>query len=114
MITALTIIETMKKWVEEKHPIPAEMWLDASFKLNLLRGDVDDKFIDLEFQLAQEKRQLLLDPDMTSAKADALIRADGRFKEMRKAQAQIKQIEELIRITKKMSSLKNEEMINQR
>lgn len=114
MITALTIIETMKKWVEEKHPIPPHLWLETSLKLNVLRGDVDDKLFELESDLAKLKRKLLSDENMTVAKADAIIRAEEAYKEMRKTNAQIKQIEEFIRISKKFSSLKEEEFISGR
>jgi len=114
MITALTIIETMKKWVEEKHPIPPSMWIDASLKLNVLRGDLDDKLYDLESELAKQKAELLMRDDMTVAKAESIIRAEDKFKEMRKLNAKIKQLEEFIKISKKRSSLKEEEYINSR
>jgi hypothetical protein len=37
MITALTIIETMKKWVEEKHPIAPTTWLERWRLKNKIR-----------------------------------------------------------------------------
>jgi len=114
MITALTIIETMKKWVEEKHPISPATFLNAGLKLNILRGDLDDHYFELESELAKQKATLLGRDEMTVAKADAIIKAEDKYKEMRKAQAQIKQVEEFIRLAKKYSSLKEEEFINSR
>jgi len=108
MITAIHIIDTMKKWVEEKHPISPATWLDASLKINVLRSDFDDRYFELESELAQMKAKLL-EEEMTSAKADALIKAEPKYLEMRKLGGQIKMIEEMIRISKKYSSLKDEE-----
>jgi hypothetical protein len=109
MITAITIIDTMKKWVEEKHPISPATWLDASLKINILRSDFDDRYFELESALAQEKAQLLMQPDTTVARADASIKASPAYLEMRKIGAQIKMIEEMIRIAKKYATLKDEE-----
>jgi len=108
-ITAIHIIETMKKYVEEKHPISPALWLDASLKINILRSDFDDKYFELESELAILKSDLLSEPDMSVAKADTIIKANLKYLEMRKIGGKIKQIEEMIRIAKKYSSLKDEE-----
>jgi hypothetical protein len=113
MITALTIIETMKKWVEEKHPIAPTTWLDAGLKLNVLRGDLDDNYYELESELAKLKA-VYLENDMTNAKAESLVKAEDKYKEMRKALGKIKQLEEFIKLAKSYARLKNEEMINSR
>lgn len=110
-ITALSIMDTMKKWVEERHPVSAGQWLDASGKLNVLRSELDDRYFELESFLSQEKATLL-SGDMTSAKAESLIKAKLEYLEMRKLGAKIKQLEEFIRIAKKQATLKNEEYIN--
>ena len=109
MITALTIIETMKKWVEDKTPISPSLWLDASLKLNVLRGDLDNAYFELESILAKQKADYLTADNMTNAKAESLIKATDTYKEMRKVQAQIKQLEEFIKISKHQARLKNEE-----
>lgn len=109
MITAIHIIDTMKKWVEEKHPISPATWLDASLKINILRGEFDDRYFELESELAIEKSTLLSQPEMTVAKADSIIKSDPRYLEMRKLGGQIKRVEEMVRIAKKYSSLKDEE-----
>lgn len=113
MITAISIIDTLKKWVENKEPISPSRWLDASMKLNLLRGDVDDKYFELESELAKEKARLLSIQDMTVAKAESIIKADDRYREYRKLGGTIKQIEEMIRISKKQATLKENEWNSQ-
>lgn len=111
MITALTIVDTMKKWVEEKHPISPSMWLDACAKINILRGDLDDKLFEMESELAKQKEQLL-SQDMTNAKAEAIIKATDLHLEMRKLNGLLKRIEEMIKIGKKQAILKENEWIN--
>jgi len=113
-VTAISILNTMKGWVENKEPITADRWLEAAAKMNVLRGELDDNLFRIEHDLAVAKANLLASGDMTSAKADAVIKADDRYLMMRKANAQIKQLEEFIRIAKKQASLKNEEFIQNR
>jgi hypothetical protein len=108
MITALTIIDTMKKWVEEKHPISPAQWLDACAKINILRGDLDDKLFEMESELAKEKEKLL-SQDMTNAKAETIIKATDKYLEVRKLGGLLKRIEEMIKIGKKQATLKENE-----
>ena len=111
-ITALTIMETMKKWVEDKHPISPSQWLDASAKLNILRGDLDDFYFELESELANKKKDVLSSQDISVAKVDVIIKAENQYLEMRKLGGVIGRLEEFIKIAKKQASLKNEEWIN--
>lgn len=112
-ITALTIIDTMTKWVEEKHPIAPSTWLDACSKLNLLRGDLDDKYFELENELAKELAHLL-ETEPTVARAEKLIKATDKYLEMKKLGGLLKRIEEMIKIAKKQSTLKENEWNAQR
>jgi hypothetical protein len=109
MITAIHIIDTMKKWVEEKQVISPAIWLDACLKITILKSDFDDRYFELESELAQKKADLLSKEEMTVAKADTIIKADPSFLEMRKLGGQIKRIEEMTRIAKKYATLKDEE-----
>jgi hypothetical protein len=111
-INALTIIETMKKWVSEKQPISPSQWLDASLKINILRGDFDDRYFELEHKLAKIKSNLVTEENMTVAKADTMIKATSDYLEMRKLGGTIKMIEEMIKISKKQSTLKENEWVS--
>lgn len=106
-INAYTIIDTMEKWVRERHPITPSQWLDASAKLNVLRGELDDKYFELESQIASMKKDLLKENSMSVAKADTIIKAEPLHLEMRKLGGSIKRIEEFIKIAKKQSTLKD-------
>lgn len=106
-ITPELIINTMASWIEEKKSIPPSLFLESANKLNILRGDLDDRFYALEHNLAVEKANLLGIAEMTSAKAESLIKAKPEYMEMRKLSAKIKQVEEFIRLAKKMATLKD-------
>lgn len=104
----------MREWVENKQSISPHMWLDASAKLNVLRGGLDDEYYTLEHNLAIDRANLMTKPEMTSSKAEIFMKSRPEYLIMRKLGARIKQVEEFIRIAKKMASLKEEEFIHQR
>ena len=106
-ITPELIINQMAEWVEQKKSIAPSLWLQASAKLNVLRGDVDDRIYTLEHNLNVEKAELLKDTEMTSAKAESIVKARPEYMEMRKLTAKGKQIDEFIRLAKKMATLKD-------
>lgn len=109
MITVYSIIETMEKWVREKHPISAGQWLDASAKVNVLRGELDDKYFELESEIAGMRKSILSNSDTSVAKAEAIIKAEPIYLEMRKLGGTIKRVEEFIKIAKKQATLKDNE-----
>lgn len=106
-ITPELIINQMAEWVEQKKAIAPSLWLQASAKLNVLRGDVDDRIYTLEHNLNVEKAELLKDIEMTSAKAESIVKARPEYMEMRKLTAKGKQIDEFIKISKRMATLKD-------
>ncbi len=109
-VTVTTIIDAMKGWVENKQTVSPHLWLDASAKLNVLRGDLDDALYTLEHNIAIERASLLSEPEMTVAKAKTFIEARPEFMESKKLRAKIKQVEEFIRIAKKFATLKDNDM----
>lgn len=106
-ITPELIINTMAEWVENKKSIPPSLYLESALKLNILRGDIDDKIYTLEHNLNVEKAKILEIPEMTSAKAETIVKAKPEYMELRKLTARGKQIEEHIKIAKKMATLKD-------
>jgi hypothetical protein len=100
-----TILDFLKKAVESKRPIPADVWGDAGFKLNLLLGD---EHIDLEnyralvaserlaIYKAQEKKNV--------AATDIEIEASENYRQMRLQEHRVDRIEEFIKLAKKNMS----------
>jgi len=99
MITTDTILEQLKKWVEDKHPISPDLWLDACAKLNVLKSDENDKLFDLQQEVALIKQDFIVN-GKTVSYAKVMVEAGPTFKEMQKQKAKIEMIEEQIRISK--------------
>lgn len=99
--------------VQNKLPVSPQQYVESAAYLNILIGDEHDKLITLESDVAKMKQELL--PNSKSvAEVKLKVEASDKYKEMRKQQAYIKQIEETIRISKLYARMKNEEMFNQK
>lgn len=104
LVTADFILQTLNEWVEEKHPIGPDVWLDASAKLAVLLGFETDKLWVMQQNVAK-LRVLHIESGASVAKADALIEAEDIYREMQKQKAKIDQIHELIKISKLQARL---------
>lgn len=104
-VTTDTILNQLEEWVEDKHPIPPEKWIDAAAKLNVLRSQDDDELISLENQVAILKYEKMGEDGYTNAKAEAYVKTLPEWTKMRLKQAKIKRLEETIKIAKKRSQL---------
>ena len=111
-VTTDLILQTMKELVEEKHLIAPAQWLDASFKLNLLVGDEEDRLYEIESRLAKMKAAYIEEGE-TSAAAKARVEAEDDFLEMRKLKGKVKRVQEFIRIAKTRAKLKEDEFMRQ-
>lgn len=107
-ITIDTILTWLKESVEQKRIIDAHTWVDAAQKLNVLIGDEHDKLFNLQQQVAIKKAALIVAGDSV-AKAKALSECWDEYREMKRQEAKIGQIEEAIRIAKVQSRLKDNE-----
>ncbi len=110
-ITVDVILETLQKWVEEKQPIGADLWLEAAQKLTVLSGDDQNSLFELEQTLAKEK-VLFMESGDSVAKANVKIQARNEFVEARKLEAKIERITELVRISKLQARMSHEGMNN--
>ena len=104
-VTTTRILDSMKEWVENKVPIPPSKWIEAAGKLNVFMGDESEIYYTLESELANRRKELLERSDMSVAKAKAIVEASPEYKAYRIQGAKIKQIEEFIRISKKMATI---------
>lgn len=111
LVTTDTILNWLKEQVEHKNIISPDLYLDACTKLNLLISDEHDKLFDLQQRVAELKVEFIK-ADLSVAEAKTRVDATDTFKEMRKQEAKIGQIEEAIRIAKIRSRLKSNEMGN--
>jgi len=49
------ILDWLKESVEQKKPIPKQVWLDAAMKINTLVSDLDDEIADVDMLLHKMK-----------------------------------------------------------
>jgi len=109
-ITIDLIIEQMKEWVEEKHPISPSLWLDSALKINVMIAEEDLKLVNLESEVSKLKWQYKLENETSVAESESYVRASDKYKEWKLQDAKLKQIQEYIRLAKKFASLKETEM----
>lgn len=108
-VTIDYILATLRLYVEEKHPVGPEMWLDAAQKLNTLISDEHRILYDFQQKAAQKKVDLIEAGD-TVAKANVKVQASEEHKHARVQEARIGQIEEMIRIAKIQAKMASTEM----
>ena len=103
MSNEFVTIDSILKWfveqVENKNPVPAEIWLDASSKLNLLSEDIDDQIAEQEGKIAELKVGFVEAGDSV-AKAVLKVESKPEYIELSKLKAKRERIQEHIRITK--------------
>ena|ERR1017187_6027293 len=109
LITIDTITSWLLKQVQEKNPIHAAVWLDASQKINVLLQNEQEKLFELEQDIA-EKRNMLLEDNQSVAKARSKIEELDIYKEARIQKAKIERAIELIRIAKLQSRMASDVM----
>ena len=108
-ITVDTIINFLKDAVEKKMILPPSVFLDAAEKLNILRGDEEDKLINLMQKVAQYKTEKILE-GKSVAMAKVMVEATDTYKEMLIQKMRCERIVEFIRIEKIRARLKDTEL----
>jgi len=99
-VTIDFILEQFREWIEGKHPISQEVWLDSAAKLVILAEDIDDQLSEMEGQMADRERISIEEGD-TAAKAKILKTGSIDYKLYLTLKAKRKRIDEHIRIAKK-------------
>ena len=100
-ITADTILQWFKSAVEEKKILDPDLWLDAAHKLVIFLGDEEMKLYELQQGVAELKLKFYEEMEKPMvASAEMKVEATDEFKEYKKQNAKINQIEEFIRIAK--------------
>lgn len=108
IITADLILKTLEDWIKAKHPISANLYLEACMKLNILTGDESEKLFDLQQKVNQAK-VALLEQGKTSASAKTQVEALDIYRDMLRQKAKIERIQEAIRISKIQSRVADNE-----
>lgn len=105
-VTSDLILETLKGLVESKTPISREVWLDAAFKLNLLRIDEAQLYNKMHQAVAQKKLEILKSQEKKNvALAETEIEATDEYRFLKDQEDKIYSIDEFIRVAKKGSDI---------
>ena len=99
LVTVDLILTWMKEQVENKNPIAPSTWVDAAQKLNMLISDETDKLFALSQQVAQERYTRIKNGDSV-ASAKAYVETLDMYREMKRQEAKIEQVQEAIRLGK--------------
>lgn len=113
--TIASIIEKLQEWVTKKIPISPHVWVEAAADINILRGDETDKYWELFQKVALKKVELLNTPlpnglKCSVAHAKAIVESTHEYKELKRQEAFLGLIEEMIRIAKIRSRLAMDEI----
>lgn len=96
-----TILNYLKDAVEAKRQLNPEIWLDASFKLNVLLGDEHQVLEELRQDIAKKKLEIMKGQDKRNATAAEIeVEADDLYRIMKLQEHKVDRIEEFIRIAK--------------
>ena len=100
------ILGYLKSLVESKTPIPRESWLDAAFKLNLLRLDESQLYTKMLQEVAKKKLEIFQGQAKRNvAAAELEIEATDEYRFMRDQREKLDVIEEFVKIAKKNADL---------
>lgn len=110
MVTADTIMDWLRKQVEEKNPVSPLQFLEAAVKLEALMGNETDKLADAEHAVSVLKLSYLKSQDKRNvSEAKAFVEASEEHLLARKQRGRVDQIKEFVMLAKKYATLKSEE-----
>jgi hypothetical protein len=109
IVTVDSILGTLQRWVEERQPIDASTWLDASAKLTVLVSDIQNDLFLLEQKIAQKKLEFI-DGGDSVAKAKVRIEGTDEFRHARGLEAKIDRVTELVRVAKLQARMSSDNL----
>lgn len=101
--TCDSVLAYFQDKVKNKIPISTSDWLEAAQYLNTLRSADQERLFDLEQLVAQAEIECM-QLDHSAVAATKIVKATPVWKEMKKQEAKLKNIEEMIRIAKKQAT----------
>ena len=104
--TTKGIIAVLKEIVENREKLNPEAWVDGALALNLLVGDEHEKMVELQQKVAQMELEALQNSNSVAA-AKLKVKSTDEYKEMRRQELLIKQVEEYIRIAKLQARIRD-------
>jgi len=111
-MTAEEIIKQLEDVVQKKLPMSPSFWVEQAQKLVVLMGDEADKLYTLQKQVAQEKVKWI-EQGKSVSEAKLRVEASDLYEQMLKQKAFLERINEIIRIAKIQSKMRESEYFAQ-
>lgn len=101
IITADTITNWLKEQVQARRRVPEDVWLDASFKLNLTLDDEEHELEVMRQEVAKAKLAIISAQEKRNVSiAELEIEASDEYRMMKEQEHKVDRIKEFIRIAK--------------
>lgn len=111
LVTVVDILTHLKGVIKNKIPLDAHDYVEYATRLNLLISDEHDKLFELQKEVANAK-VIYIEDGKSVSEAKLRVEATPLYKEMCVQKALIEQVEEMIRISKIQSRMKDNEFNN--
>lgn len=93
------ILKSFKVMVLKDEPVSPAQWIEGVFKVNALKGSLDNKMIESEMRVNEEKANLVLE-DYSDAKAETLVKKGQNYLNYKLLKAKQDRVIEFIRLVK--------------
>ncbi len=97
------IITELKERVEKDIPISPSSWVEAAIRINVMSDTLDNKLAEYEGAMAEEEA-CIVEQGEAASKAKILARRKIEYTEYLKLKANIKRIDEFIRLAKRRAT----------
>ena len=98
------IIKEMSQRVINDEPISPGSWVESALRINALRGELDNELIGYEI-LISEKVAGLINEGKSASVAEKLSKIGETYKKFLELRAELKRIDEFIRLSKRRASI---------
>jgi hypothetical protein len=98
------IMEDMQQRVLDDEPISPGSWVESSLRINALRGELDNELISYELIIGEVVATFILEGKSASV-AEKLAKTGEVYKKYLELRAELKRVDEYIRLSKRRSAL---------
>ena len=105
LVSIDTILDYCKEQVENRIPVPPSIWLDWSWKLDSLLGDLDEDLVKAELAYNRLIANSIKEGQSATA-AKLLAKATEEYAEFQRLVAKRDRVYEFIRIAKKRTEVR--------
>lgn len=109
-VTADTILDWLKKQVEERQVIDAHTWVNAAQKLNILLEDETDELFTLGQQVKSIQLEKSKEVNESVSSSKLYAETTSEYVQYKKQEAKVERIQEAIRLAKLQSRQASEVM----